>query len=186
MPLGPFIVQTSRSVAKSTGRRILRPLRTTPFSSEAPQSGADRRNGSALRRLLVLLENAVADTLMGIDHIFLVFIEAGGTIRRWVVSSMSQLRNLAEYLNKTYSQNTSKGANAGDIIVFCGAVTFKVAVGAFDALIFVMEWLLDAREARDFEQREWRTSIKNRAFKTMKISSKDFTVVRSEIKGYTS
>ena len=75
-------------------------------------------------------------------------------MRRWVVSSAAQLRDLAQYLNKTYYQEASKWAGASDLVVFCGAVSFTVAVGAFDALIFVAEWLFDGREAREIEKRE--------------------------------
>ena len=159
MPLGSLIVQTSRSVAESTGRRILGPRHATPFSLEASQTGADQSNEPVLRRLLLLLDTTAAHALRGIDHIVLLFIEAGGKVGRWVVSSTSQLRDLAEYLNRTYYQEANKWAGASDIVVFCGAVSFTVAVGAFDALIFVAEWLFDGREVREIEKREWANSV---------------------------
>ena len=159
LPLGPLIVQTSRSVAESTGRKILRPLHVTPYSSEASQPGADQRNDPALRRLLLLLDATAAYALGGIDQIVLLVHEAGGRVRRWLVSSISQLRDLAEYLNRTYNQEAGKWAGASDIIVFCGAVSFTVAVGAFDALVFIAEWFFDGRAARETEMREKATSV---------------------------
>lgn len=146
LPLGPLIVRTSRSVAEATGRSILR-------------RGADQSNDPALRRLLLLLDVTAAHALSGIDQIVLLFLEAGGKVRRWVVSSTWQLRDLAKYLNRTYYQEASKWAGASDIIVFCGAVSFTVAVGAFDALIFVAEWFFDGREEREIEKREMESSV---------------------------
>ncbi len=126
---------------------------------EASQTGADQSNDPALRRLLLLLDATAAYTLRGIDHIVLLVLEAGGKVRRWVVSSVSQLRELAKYLNRTYYQEASKWGGASDIVVFCGAVGFTVAVSAFDALIFVAEWFFDGREAREIEKREMATSV---------------------------
>ena len=131
----------------------------TPFSFEASQIGADQSNDPALRRLLLLLDAIAAHALRGIDYIVLFFLEASGKVCRWVVSSTSQLRDLVKYLNRTFYQEASKWAGASDIIVFCGAVSFTVAVGAFDALIFVAEWLFDGREAREIEKRERATSV---------------------------
>ena len=161
LPLGPLIVQTSRSVVKSTGRRILRPLHVAPYDLEASQPGADQRNDPTLRRILLLLDATAADTLRGIDHIILLVREAGGRVRQWVVSSISQLRELAEYLHRTYTQEACKwaGARPSDITVFCGGVTFTVAVGGFDALVFVAEWYFDRKAGREREMRDKRTSV---------------------------
>ena len=131
----------------------------TPLSLEASQPVADQRNDPVLRRLLHLLDATAAHTLRGIDHIVLFFMEAGAKLRRWVISSTSQLRDLGQYLNRTYDQEASKWAGAGDIIVFCGAVSFTVAVGAFDALVYVAEWFFDGREVREIEKRERATSV---------------------------
>lgn len=46
-----------------------------------------------------------------------------------------------------------------DIVVFCGAVGFTVAVGAFDALVYVAEWFFDGRAAREIEKREKGMSV---------------------------
>jgi len=126
---------------------------------EAPQPGAAQRNEPALRRLLLLLDPTAAHALRGIDHIVLLLLETGGKIRRWVVSSTSQLGELAKYLNRTYYQKAGEWVGASDIIVFCGAVSFKVGSGAFGALIIVVEWLFDGREARDIEKRERAVSV---------------------------
>ncbi len=75
-----------------------------------------------------------------------------------MVSSTRQLRDLAKYLNRTYYQEASKWTGASDIVVFCGAVSFTVAVGTFDALIFVAEWFFDGREVRELEKREMESS----------------------------
>ena len=76
-----------------------------------------------------------------------------------MVSSTLQLRDLAKYFNRTYYQEASKWAGASDVVVFCGAVSFTVAVGAFDALIFVAEWFFDGREVREIEKREMDSSV---------------------------
>ena len=149
LPLGSLIVQTSWSVAEFTGRKILRPLHGNPYSSEASRPGAGQRNDSAPRRLLLLLDATAAYALEGIDHIVLLVHEAGGRVRRWLVSSISQLRELAEYLKGTYDQEAGKWAGASDIIIFCGAVVFTVAVGAFDVLVFVAEWIFDGKAASE-------------------------------------
>ncbi len=93
------------------------------------------------------------------NRIVLLLLETGGKISRWVVSSTSQLREWAKYLNRTYYQKAGELAGASDIIVFCGAVSFKVGSGAFDALIIVVEWLFDVGEAREIEKRERAVSI---------------------------
>lgn len=159
MSLGPLIVQTSRSVAKSTGRKLLRPLHVAPYSLEASQPGADQRNDPALRRLLLLLDATAAYALRGVDHIILLVRETGGRVRRWLVSSISQLRELTEYLNRTYNQEAGKWTGASDIIIFCGAVSFTGAVGAFDVLVLVAEWFFDGKTARETEMREKATSV---------------------------
>ena len=130
-----------------------------PYSLEASQPGADQKDDPALRRLLLLLDATAAHTLGAIDHIVLLVREAGGRVRRWLVSSIEQLRELAEYLDRTYNQEAGKWAGASDIVVFCGAVTFTVAVGAFDVLVFVAEWVFDGRAAREAEMREKATSV---------------------------
>lgn len=159
LPLGPLIVQTSRFFAHSTGRRVLRPLRATPDSPEASQPGADQRSDPALRRLLLLLDATAAHALSGIDHLVLLFREAGGKVCRWLVSSASQLRDLAGYLNRTYYQEADKWVGASDIVVFCGAVSFTVAVGGFDAFVYVAEWFFDGRAVREIEKREKETAV---------------------------
>ena len=73
--------------------------------------------------------------------------------------STSQLRDLGGYLSTVYHQEASKWRGADGIIVFVGAVSFTVAVGAFDALIFVADWLFDGREAREVEKREGMGSV---------------------------
>ena len=130
-----------------------------PYSLEASQPGADQKDDHALRRLLLLLDATAAHTLEAIDHIVLLVREAGGRVRRWLVSSIEQLGELAEYLDRTYNQEAGKWAGASEIIVFCGAVTFTVAVGAFDALVFVAEWVFDGRAAREAEMREKAMSV---------------------------
>lgn len=149
LPLGSLIVQTSRSVAESSGRTILRPLHGSPYSSEASRPGADQRNDSILRRLLLLLDATIAYALEGIDHIVLLVCEACGRVRRWLLSSISQLGELAEYLKGTYDQEAGKWAGVSDIIMFCGAVVLTMAVGAFDVLVFVAEWFFNGMAASE-------------------------------------
>ena len=151
MPFGPLLVQTSRFVAGSTGRRLLRPLHGSPFGLEGQEEGADYRNGSALRRLFLLLDSAAAHALRGIDHLVLLTLDAGGEIWRWVVSSALQLKDLAKYLKRTYHEEASKWAGASDVIAICGAATFTVALVAFDALVVVAEWYFDGGAAREIE-----------------------------------
>ena len=126
---------------------------------EASEPGADQKNDPALRRILLFLDATAAHALRGIDHIVLVFREAGGNVRRWLVSSTAQLRDLAEHFNRTYNQEADKWAGASDIIVFFGAVGFTVAVGAFDALVFVAEWFFDGRAVEETEKSEKATSV---------------------------
>ena len=159
VPLAPLIVQASRSVAASTGKKIpglfrARPL--SPFSlSKASRPGAGHeRNNPNLHRFLLLLDATAAQALRSIDYIVLLFVEAGRTVSRCVVWSTSQLRELGGYLNKAYHEEASKWAGASDIIVFCGAVSFTIAVSAFDALVVVAEWLFDSREVRRLEKTE--------------------------------
>lgn len=64
-----------------------------------------------------------------------------------------------EYLHRTYYQEAEKWARGSDIVVFCGAVGFTVAVGAFDALVYVAEWFFDGRAAREIEKREKGMSV---------------------------
>ena len=154
MPLAPLIFKTSRSVAETT-KRIPRSLPVTPFRLGPSKSNTDdRRNETSLWRLLLLLDATAAYALRGIDHIVLFFVEAGRNVRRWVISSTSQLRELGSYLKRTYHQEASKWTGGSEIIVFFGAVSFTVAVTAFDALIYVAEWFFDGREAREIEKRE--------------------------------
>ena len=131
----------------------------TPYSLEASQAGADQSNDPALRRLLLLLDATAAYALRGIDRIILLVRETGGRVRQWLVSSISQLRELAEYLNRTYDQEAGKWRGASDIIIFCGGVSFTVAVGAFDALVFIAEWFFEGKAARETEMREKATSV---------------------------
>ena len=157
VPFGPLLVQTSRFVAGSTGRRILGLGHGTPFGLEGQEEGADYRHSPALRRLFLLLDSAAAHALRGIDHLVLLTLDAGGKIWRRVVSSALQLIDLAKYLNRTYHEEASKWAGASDVISICGAATFTVALVAFDALVVVAEWYFDGREAREIESmaREW-------------------------------
>ena len=113
----------------------------------------DYRSGTALRRLFLLLDSAAAHALRGIDRLVLLIIEAGGKIWRWAMSSALQLRELAKHINRTYHEEASKWAGASDVIVFCGAATFTVALVAFDAFVVVAEWYFDGRAAREIENR---------------------------------
>lgn len=159
LPLGPLIVHTSRSVAHSTRRAILRPLRASPPNPESSQPGAAPKNDPSLLRLLHLLDATVAHALSDIDHLVVLFRDAGGKVRHWLVSSASQLRDLAAYLHRTYCQEADKFAGASDIVVFCGAVSFTVAVGAFDVLVYVAEWVFDGRAVREVEMRGMGTAV---------------------------
>ena len=142
---------------------MLRQYHATPFSLEESSPGVDHRNDPTLWRLLLLLDASAAGALRGIDHVVVIFLEIGGMIRRWVVSSTLQLRDLVKYLKRTYYQKGNKWTGASDIVVFFGAVSFKIAVGALDALIFVAEWFFDGREAREIEKRERETSARHGA-----------------------
>ena len=153
LPLGPVIFQSSRSVVRSTKRKLLCPLRATPSDLEAAQPDLEERKDPALLRLLQYLDATAADTLRRIDEIVIFLYEAGGRVRRWIVSSASQVQELADYFSRTYYQETKKWAGTDDVIVFCGAMTFTVAVGAFDAVVYIAEWLLDGRRTREIEMR---------------------------------
>ena len=124
------------------------------------EKGADNpKDETALRRLLLFLDGSAAQALRGIDQIVLFFVQADQNVRRWVVSSAAQLRELVEYLNRTYQQEAKKWAGGGNIIVFVGGVSFTVAVGAFDALVFVAEWFFDGKRTREIEKREGMHSV---------------------------
>ena len=151
LQLGPLMVQTSRSIAECTGRRILSPLHAGPSSSEVSRRSADQRNDPTNRRLLLHLDATAAYTLRGIEFIIIVFPQASGTVCQWVVARTSQLRDVATYFNEIYRQEASKWAGTSDIVVICGDVSLTVAVGAFDAVLFVADWFFNGKEAREME-----------------------------------
>ncbi|KAG8528822.1 uncharacterized protein KY384_006511 [Bacidia gigantensis] len=161
LPLAPLITQTSRSIAKTTARLPrslpIAPLGFKAFKSNKNEQGKD----STLRRLLLLLDAIAARALRGIDHVVILFVDAGRTVQQWVVSSSSQLIELVKYFNRTYHEEASKWAGVSDIVVICGAVTFTVAVSAFDVVVFIAEWFLDDREKSELLKKQERSSTRS-------------------------
>ena len=155
VPLAPLIIRSSRSVASISRRQSPRSFHRFTVGAETAESGVNYQAAtSPLHRLLVALDATAAQTLHGIDHIVLVFMEAGHVARRVLIWSTSQAQEIGAYLQRTYKEEASKWTGASDIIIFIGAVSFTVAVGAFDAVVYVAEWVFDGRVERELETRE--------------------------------
>ncbi|KAL6715376.1 hypothetical protein ACLMJK_007642 [Lecanora helva] len=159
LPLGPLVFRNVRLMASTTRKTLLLPLHSDQSNAEAATQATDKRKAYSLRHFLQSIDAAAAQTLRGIDHVIIVLTEAGAKAKKWIISSTKQLKDLADYFHRTYYQETKKWAGSDDILVFCGAVTFTVAVGAFDAVVYIVEWILDGHRAREFDRMQGGDSV---------------------------
>lgn len=145
--------QTSKNVSKFTSKTIkTRFLKQSHPDTESATDDRQQQSDTSLYHLLLMLDAAAASTLRKIDSIVILVIDSTRVIRQWIIYSTSQMKDLAAYFHRTYYQEAKKWAGAGEIIIFCGAVSFTVAVAMFDATIFIAEWFFDGRAGRETER----------------------------------
>ena len=159
MPLGPLVFQTSKNVSKFTGKTIKTRFLAQPHADGESTTDGLQQHDTTLRRLLHKLDAAAASTLRKIDSIIVLVFDSTGVLRQWIIHSTSQMKDLAAYFHRTYYQEARKWSGAGDVVIFCGAISFTVAVAIFDVTIFVAEWFFDGREGKRVERRIARQEV---------------------------